>query len=255
VLAPEEAAAVAARFGVPDRQVERDHLISHLLAALSAQLADRLVVFGGTALSRTHLPDGRLSEDVDLLAVPSRAAVVVDLERVLVSRLRREFGLLTWDPAPSTVRGATPAVLRSADGLTVRVQVLDPAGYPAWPTERQDLVQRYSDAPAASLEVLTRPAFVASKTAAWHDRRAARDLYDLWGLARLGAVDAEAAALFARLGPTGRPPVRWMFVRCPSEEDWRVQLAGQTRLAVTPAQALASVRDAWAAAAGDDATT
>jgi len=52
VLDHDEAASVAERFGVAFEQVRRDHLISHLLAALSARLSDRLVLFGGTALAR-----------------------------------------------------------------------------------------------------------------------------------------------------------------------------------------------------------
>ncbi|WP_245650625.1 hypothetical protein [Nocardia harenae] len=42
---------VAVRFGVAPEQVERDHLISHLLAAISARFADRLHFIGGTALA------------------------------------------------------------------------------------------------------------------------------------------------------------------------------------------------------------
>ena len=72
MLAPAELAAVADAFGVSDAQVRRDHLISHLLAALSGSARDRVVFFGGTALSRTHLPDGRLSEDLDLWALGDR---------------------------------------------------------------------------------------------------------------------------------------------------------------------------------------
>ena len=138
-------------------------------------------------------------------------------------------------------------MLRTPDGLTVRVQLLDPAGLPPWPTERRPLVQRYSDAPPATLTVPTLPAFAASKAAAWHDRHTPRDLYDLWGLACLGAITAEAAELFARLGPTGRPPRSWMFTEPPTTADWTTQLAAQTRIAVGPDEALEVVREAWAA--------
>lgn len=68
----DEADAVAEQFGVAHAQVQRDHLISHVLAALSAQVREQVVFFGGTALSRTYVPDGRLSEDIDLLAVGNR---------------------------------------------------------------------------------------------------------------------------------------------------------------------------------------
>jgi hypothetical protein len=116
--------------------------------------------------------------------------------------------------------------------------------------ETRELIQRFSDAPQARLLVPTRAAFVASKASAWHDRRAPRDLYDLWGSARLGAMDAEAASVFARLGPTGRPPSGWIFDRPPGIEDWQTQLAGQTRIAVSPGVALQVVRQAWMHATG-----
>ena len=202
---------------------------------------------GGTALARTHLPHGRLSEDLDLYAVPRRSDVVAEVEKVLADGVRREYGRLTWDPPLSAVRDVDPAVLHTNDGLTVRVQLLDPSHHPAWPTERCRLVQRYSDAPPATLVVPTLPAFAAAKTAAWHDRHTPRDLYDLWGLARLGALEVQAADLFATHGPIGRPPQPWMFTDPPTSRSWATELGGQTRIAVDPVEALAVVRDVWTA--------
>jgi hypothetical protein len=94
--------------------------------------------------------------------------------------------------------------------------------------------------------VPTRAAFVASKTAAWHDRRASRDLWDLWALTKLGAIDRDAAELFGRYGPTNRPPGAYLFQVAPNETDWHSQLAGQTRLTITAAAVLHEVRSAWA---------
>lgn len=251
MLDPVEAAATAAKFDVSDEQVRRDHLISHLLAALAARVPEAVVFFGGTALARTHLPDGRLSEDIDLYARPNRPAVVDAITAALETGVLREYGRLTWSPPLSAVKDTVPAILRTSDGLTVRVQLLDPADHPDWPTERRALHQRYSDAPSASLTVLTLPAFAASKTTAWNDRHAPRDLYDLWGLAELGALGREAATLFAHHGPTGQPPRSWMFRDPPDAEDWKRQLGSQTRLAVDPADALSVVREAWTVAVGD----
>jgi predicted nucleotidyltransferase component of viral defense system len=253
LLDPNEAATVAEMFGVADEQVRRDHLLSHLLAVLSQRLPDAVVFFGGTALARTHLPDARLSEDLDLCAVLRRADVVAGVESALSGGVLREYGRLSWEPSLSLVKDTSPAVLRTAEGLTVRVQLLDPTGQPPWPTEHRSLVQRYSDAPPASLVVPTLSAFAASKTVAWHDRHAPRDLYDLWGLARLGALNSDAGQLFARLGPTGRPPQSWMFHEPPQANDWTTQLAAQTRIAVGSDEALNVVRAAWATARGDGA--
>lgn len=245
MLDPAEAAAVAAAFGVADAQVRRDHLLSHLLAALSSAAPDAVVFFGGTALARTHLPDGRLSEDLDLLAIGSRTSVVDRVGTALSTGARREFGRLTWTPALASVRDVDPALLSTADGLGVRVQLLDPVGHPRWPTEVRSLIQRYSDAPPAHLRVPTLPAFVAMKTSAWADRRAARDLFDLWSMARQDLIDAAAVDLYVRHGPTGRPPASWLFGTPPADDQWHTELAAQTRLSVGPAAAAAEVRAAW----------
>ena len=78
---PDERDSVATQFGVSTEQVQRDHLVSHILAFLSHEFGDRIHFIGGTALARTHLPDGRLSEDIDLIAIGSRKAVANELSR------------------------------------------------------------------------------------------------------------------------------------------------------------------------------
>ncbi|ASU77954.1 nucleotidyl transferase AbiEii/AbiGii toxin family protein [Actinopolyspora erythraea] len=245
MLDPQEEAAVAEQFGVARAQVRRDHLISHLLAAISDRLADEVVFFGGTALSRTLAPEGRLSEDIDLIARSSRSSTAEVLETTLIRGTRREFPGLRWQPALTSVRDVTPAVLVAPEGPTVRVQLLSSTGYAPWPTERCRLVQRYSDAGPAVLRVPTAAAFAAWKTTAWAHRATSRDLYDLWLLARLGAITTEAAELFTRFGPTNRPPSNALFTHAPDEETWQRELAGQTHLDITAHAALAHVRDAW----------
>jgi predicted nucleotidyltransferase component of viral defense system len=248
MLDPTEVQTVAEQFGVSPGQIARDHLISHLLAALSTHAADQVIFFGGTALARSLLPEGRLSEDIDLIAQGSRRDVAAHLHATLPRALRREYPDLRWDPALTQVREAEPAVLHSSQGLTVRIQLLSPVGYPPWPVHRVDLTQRYSDAPPAQLTVPTAPAFAASKTTAWYHRAAARDLYDLWALATHNHLSAEAAELFARHGPTNRPPTPELFRTAPRQDQWLRDLGGQLRLAVTAAQALTAVREHWATA-------
>ncbi|WP_310178135.1 MULTISPECIES: nucleotidyl transferase AbiEii/AbiGii toxin family protein [Nocardiaceae] len=51
--------------------------------------ADRVLFVGGTAFARTHLVDGRLSEDIDLIAVGSRSEVARDLDRALPRAVMR----------------------------------------------------------------------------------------------------------------------------------------------------------------------
>jgi predicted nucleotidyltransferase component of viral defense system len=242
----DERAEIAQQFGVAPEQVERDHLISHLLAFLSQDFNDRIQFIGGTALARSHLPNGRLSEDIDLIAIDDRKAVAAELDSSLPRALARTHGRLTLDPPLSNVADTGAAVLRSATGATVRIQLLSARGRVRWPSECRFLEQRYRDAPPAELTVPTLPAFAASKTATWADRRAPRDLWDLWALNSIGAIDAAALELYRRFGPTNQPPGSYVFDTPPSEAEWQSQLAGQTRLTVDAADALAVVREAWA---------
>lgn len=171
------------------------------------------------------------------------------LDAALERAVARTHGRLVWDPALSVVKDTQAANLRTASGLSVKIQLLSSRDRTVWPAESRDLEQRYSDAPQAMLIVPTRSAFAAAKTATWHDRRAPRDLWDLCALAEIGAIDAEAARLFRNYGPTNRMPGTHLFEQPPSEADWRSQLAGQTRLTRTASETLVIVRDAWARAA------
>jgi hypothetical protein len=249
-LDPQAATLIARQFGVAFEQVRRDHLISLTLAALKP-LRDQLVFFGGTALARSYLPQGRISEDIDLIAVGSRGDIADALVGVVNRGLRAAYGTLQWSRPLTEVREVDPVTVSTDDGISVRIQLLSPVGYPPWPTAPTPVFQRYNDVPPVTLLMPTRAAFAAWKTVAWMDRHAARDLWDLWALARIGAIDAEAARLFMQHGPTLAPPKAWMFATAPSAKLWREQLAGQTILTVTPEDALTAVRAGWAAVVGD----
>ena len=237
-------ARVAAQFGADDTQVRRDHLIGHVLGALAAHVpTDDVVFFGGTALSRTHIPDGRLSEDIDLMPLGSRSDVLRAVEAAVRRGVQRTHGRPAWDPPLLGTTGSRPSIL-SAGGLSIRVQVLEGSGYP-WPTEVRDVEQRYADAPPARLRTFTAPAFAAAKLAAWVDRRSSRDLWDLAHLADRGLVDSEAAGLFVRHGPFAHRPDDWVFGDPPADSRWRSDLAHQTRLSLTAEEALERVRGAW----------
>lgn len=126
----------------------------------------------------------------------------------------------------------------------VQVQLLSGIGYPQWPTEQWDIDQRYSDAPPARLRVLTQPAFAAAKLSAWNDRRAPRDLYDMWAMATLGMIDHEAARLFSRFGSHTDPSLV-SFSAIPSSYEWKSALSHQGARDVSVAEAAEVVREAW----------
>jgi hypothetical protein len=108
--------AVAEQFGGARGQVRRDHLISHLLAAIGTNAADQVIFFGGTALSRTIAPDGRLSEDIDLIALGRRRDTAEQLEPSLLrdsTRIPRPALAAT----PTAVRDTEPGSLSTTDGI------------------------------------------------------------------------------------------------------------------------------------------
>lgn len=189
------------------KQVRRDHAISHVLASLSRDAAGDLIFFGGTALSRTHLTRARLSEDIDLIAKGPRHAVATKVAQVVESGLLRSHGRITWTP-PFGSKDVEPAILRTQDNIAIRVQVLDGRDYEPWPVEWHDIEQRYVDAAPARLLVPTVEAFVGWKTAAWFERRAARDSYHLWALSDNGSLTPRAAEVFVQHGPTAAHPSR-----------------------------------------------
>lgn len=242
VLDVSEMLDVQLRFGVDEEQVRRDHAISHALAALSRVDDAQLVFFGGTALSRTLLPDLRLSEDIDLVALAPRREVARAVQQELEEALGSTLGVPTFTPTIESARHPLPSVMEVGDAR-VQIQLLDGDGYPAWSTAIVDLEQRYADAPPARMRSLTPAAFVASKLTAWADRGASRDLYDLWALAERGYVDQEAAAIYARFGQfTSVSAVA--FTDLPSDVEWSNALRHQCILRVTPAEAADSVRTA-----------
>lgn len=249
MLDPAELATVADRFGVSDDQVIRDHFISHILEGLTSLDRNDLAFFGGTALARTYLPDGRLSEDIDLWA-QDRTTMAAILEQRLPQVLSREFPGSWWLVPLTRVRDVEPALLRTGDGTTVRIQLLSAQGMFDWPTEIKSVDVRYSDAGRATLHVPTLAAFTAMKTTAWADRHAERDLYDLSALAELGAIDSAAASLAA--DATGVRVAQHMFDRLPTGFRWQEQLAHQLKELPDPRQCLRRVRTAFGTVLGWD---
>lgn len=242
---------VARHFGADEDQVRRDYAISHILGVLAARFADDLVFYGGTALSRTHLIWHRLSEDIDLV-VPDRSARwrVASLVQDVLGLGTQQFEDRRWSPGFDRQRDTTPAVLILDREVAIKIQVIA-GGYDQWPTEPRYIHQRYMDAPPAVLKVPTVEAIVGMKTVAWTERRAARDLYDLWALAKEGTFTERVVELYRKAGPGG-VPAPWMFREAPTEQEWVSQLGTQTRLGVTAREALCVVRRAWSDALHQD---
>jgi len=236
------------RLGVAPEQIRKDHLISHLLAAVAdSTVAGRAVFFGGTALARTHLGDRRVSEDIDLWAEPAEEIFSI-LAEELPRHVRREYpGIGIERDSP------TAGNVVARDGTRVRLQVVayDAVHHRCVRLERRRIDLRYGDlSDETGLTVPTRSSFVAMKHLAWSERAAPRDLVDLAGFAAVGALDGEADTIVACLRGFG---VRSHDVDCLPERArraWIVDLAHQMGQPPDPDHALGAVREAWARSLG-----
>ena len=206
----------ATRFGVAPDQIDHDHVISHLLAALATH-ASQFTFYGGTALSRTFLPDLRLSEDIDLLSAGSRRDVAASLDQAVRDYMEPRFGLVTADPWLASTSRDTQASLFHVGNIDVQIQLIDGTYYTDWPTQDTDIEQRYSDVPPIRLRTYAPRSFVGAKTSAWSEttRNAPRDLYDLWALAKKPGstptrqnCSSDTAPPAATPSPGSCPPVR-----------------------------------------------
>lgn len=237
----------AGAWGTTESQIRKDHLISHLLCALAG--LQGFVFFGGTAINRTYL-DGRLSEDVDLFLVPSDPADPDVIIGALREATRREYPDLNV-ALTGTLQDAR-SYTAATEGLVVQVQIVGPRHENSrYPTHVRGVALRYSDLPdQVALCVPTRDAFVVMKCAAYEDRAAPRDLFDLGALADIDAIGPSAIEALRHF--RGNGPTRWPYDdgRCPSARQWAAELSHQTRQAGDPLEVLRRVRAALALTCG-----
>lgn len=231
----------AAALGVPARQLVRDHLLSHLIHSL--QDVQDGVFIGGTALHRTHLPDVRLSEDLDLHLLDGDPNAIV---QNLLRAARLEFPGLSAD----RVRGPVFTSYLNDDRVRVRIQIVERrsewAALPAHPTPVR---LYYSDLPASVELIVPTPAsFGALKLAAYVDRKSPRDLFDLRHLAEHDWLESEALELTGHL--LRRKPFPQEFAKPPSPEVWSTELAHQIAVPGTPEESLHVVFETLAAQLG-----
>ncbi|MGH8907471.1 MAG: nucleotidyl transferase AbiEii/AbiGii toxin family protein [Egibacteraceae bacterium] len=112
--------------------------------------------------------------------------------------------------------------------MNVQLVIRD-AGYRRYPTAPTAVALRYEDLPSVvELDCPTRDGATAMKLAAWADRAAPRDLCDLFGLARIGAITTDALELAA----SAAWPIQahhFDDARMPSQQVWRTALGHQMR--------------------------
>jgi PIN domain nuclease of toxin-antitoxin system len=237
----------AQRFGVSSAQISRDHFISHVLYALGER-DPTTRFYGGTALCRTYLAQTRLSEDIDLLHAEPREFLSA-LREQLPTALRREFPG-TSAPEPFAEGDGLASLLGPPDLEPIKLYVgRDGSNTTAWEFTPTPVELRYSDLPVVQeFQCPTPPTFAAMKLAAWSDRHAPRDLFDLDGLASRGTLTDPAVQRIyhAKMG-TGI--IEAEFIRVPSSTAtaWETELRAQVGTLPSAETCLEHVRAALSA--------
>lgn len=241
MLDPFEANQLRQKFGVPIEQIMRDHAISHVLSVIK-RVKTPFTFYGGTALARTYLPFGRLSEDIDIFST-RREELIREFES-LSGWLEQEFPNAEWVVNPAKLEDGESALLRCGPGIHVRIQLVDSTirNWGAVPLETAKIEQRFSDVPATELRVPTLNGFVAMKALSWFDRGAPRDLFDMGGLAKFGHVTEIARATIEQI--LGFRLTTSMIHRS-AAGDWQTELAHQTQDYGNEAECLTRVLEWW----------
>jgi predicted nucleotidyltransferase component of viral defense system len=226
----------AATLSVPESQIRRDHVLSHLIHSLEG--GSGFVFIGGTALNRTFLQDLRLSEDIDLY--------VLDGDRELILNQLLRGVRLEYPDLQSSGTGSVNDVhtFRLQDGpIQVRVQMI--RNRPSWetlPTTVSGVRLYYADLPeTAHLATPTCESLVAMKLNAWVDRSAPRDLFDLWKLTLLDCFNPESLELVTTM--LARRLQRQEFHSPPSLAEWTAELSHQTSDPGSPEVALSQLAE------------
>ncbi len=196
------------RLGVPWEVLERDYILSWILAGISRvdALQDRLAFKGGTALKKCYFGHYRFSEDMDFSgmgAVPTGEA----MERAVRKACDVAAGLLDEyapveiiceryterEPHPGgqeafTIRARLPWQRRPQTRVMVEVSVDEPV---LKPVQEREVIHEYGEPLDARLPVYALEEIIAEKLRAilqhveelekrgW-SRSRARDYYDLW---------------------------------------------------------------------------
>ncbi len=196
------------RLGIPWEVLERDYLLSWVLAGISQVpvLKDTLLLKGGTALRKCYFGDYRFSEDLDfsgLDGVPTGGQMQRSVMEACESavRLLDEYApvqiacerYLEREPHPGgqeafRIRARFPWQGRLQTSIMIEITVDETV---LWPPGRRRIVHEYGEPLGAELQVYSLEEIVAEKLRAllqqaemlerrgW-SRSRARDYYDLW---------------------------------------------------------------------------
>ena len=164
---------IASRDGVDARVVERDYVLVHAVALISAHDTDRTLIFkGGTSLRLLHFEQYRYSADLDYSVVAGsdeqaretiRGALAQKLPDTIKQLELTEDGISFVGPLGAS---RTIKLDLADDELVVN-------------TELRPLLQRWADTPGCNVAAYTKLEIAAEKLRCILQRRQCRDFLDL----------------------------------------------------------------------------
>ena len=214
----------AARENVQPDLVEKDFYLTRLLWALGTHFEERLLLKGGTLLSKVDLGFFRMSEDADFVlpVAPSRArgSNVRQLNQVrdALKTIAPAVGLTTRFPGGQLYEKGSHAVWEldytsefGPQAVRVEASLRPPLRSPRRVLVKQLLAEPLAgDYTGAQCWALDAQEARAEKVRAAFTRDAIRDFYDLERLAGIGADLASPpfiALVDMKLGELGAPPL------------------------------------------------
>jgi predicted nucleotidyltransferase component of viral defense system len=194
-----EVFTLAQRFGVGERIIEKDYVLSWVLMAIAdSDLEDHVAFKGGTALKKVYFPEYRFSEDLDFtlpgdLPHDDLLGLLEACLPALLGRVNLRVELHAADLSAfdcTTVQASYVGPLQSRMGSRRLKMDFTRGELLVNPPRVAELKAPYSDYPqAVRLPTYTITEILAEKLCALMGRTEPRDLYDVWWLFGRGEID------------------------------------------------------------------
>ena len=198
-----EISKLAHKFGLGDRTIEKDYVLTWVLHAIANSPLNGQVVFkGGTAIKKMYIPEYRFSEDLDftLLDPVLTNAVLESRIKTLFPWLRKKANLTLEIRRIDVHASGSPALYLNYVGplqghISSRFLKIDftRGELLAYPTKNLPVLSTYSDLQnrEAILQVYSFEEILAEKLRSLLTRAEPRDLYDIHYILSNQIVDVE----------------------------------------------------------------
>lgn len=244
MIPPGEIARLAHRWGMADKTIEQDYVLTWVLLAIAnSPLRNRLAFKGGTAIKKVYVPDYRFSEDLDftLLDETSNEELAAEVEATF-PWLQRQVNIVLAVRRVETHQTGNPAIymnyvgpLRGDLGSRFFKTDFTRDEWLSFAPVAASVHAPYSDCQGRNETILAYPPeeILAEKLCALLGRTEPRDLYDVHYMLVHQLADSQAVAfhLHDKMAHKGLDPANLEGVLARKREAfnrmWEPRLRGQ----------------------------